>query len=70
MLQVFDPTIVRGLLQERCVDELARQIDTETVRIRGWLNGRRQSTLAILDRLAPTLRMDPFLSTTVVVSEI
>ena len=61
MLQVFDAEAVRGLLDDRgwSINELARRMDTEAVRVRGWLNGRHQPSVESLDRLAAALAVAP-----------
>jgi len=61
MIQTFDPDAVRTLLQERgwSVNELARRLDLDATRVRGWLNGRHVPSLESLDRLAAVLGVDP-----------
>lgn len=61
MWQVFDPEVVRGLLEARgwSINELARRMDTEAVRVCGWLNGRHQPSVESLDRLAAAMEVDP-----------
>ena len=61
MVQVFDPEAVRGVLDERgwSVNEIARRMDIEAVRVRGWLNGRHQPSVDSLDALAAALGVGP-----------
>lgn len=61
MIQVFDAKAVRGILQEHgwSVNAIARRMDIDAVRLRGWLNGRHQPSVDSLDGLASALGVDP-----------
>lgn len=60
-MQIFDPAAVRALLQAKgwSVNELARRMDIEAVRVRGWLNGRHVPSMESLDHMAAALGVDP-----------
>ena len=61
MMHRFHPEAVRRLLQDRqwSINALARQLDLEPVRVRGWLNGRHQPSPASISRLAAALDVAP-----------